>query len=97
MDILDFPGCQPFNNHLNLFRSHSKSTWRHDVAKIFNCIDTPFTFFGIGKEVMFSETFKNLLDMLPMRFQVIRVNEYIVQIDNDMDINQILENIINES
>ena len=96
MDILDFLEGWPFNNYLNLVRSHGKSTWRHDIAKILDCVHTLFTFFGISKQMVFVELFKNFLDMFPMRLGVVGVDENDVEVDNDMNIDEILEDVINE-
>ena len=96
MDILDFPGHWPFNNYLNLVRSHSKSTRRHDIAKILNHVHTPFAFFGISKQIVFVESFKNFLDVFLMGLRVVGVDENIIKVDNNMNIDEILEDIINE-
>ena len=42
------------------------------------------------------EAFKDLPNMFSVRFWIVRIDEDIVQIDDDMNINQVFKNIVNE-
>ena len=55
-----------------------------------------FTFLCFGKKASFVETLEYFFNMLVMFGYVIQVDEYIIQIDYDIDIQKVRENIVYE-
>jgi len=56
-----------------------------------------FTFLYFGIKTSLVEILKYFFNMLVIFGYVIRVDEYVIQIDNDTDIQEIRENIVHES
>jgi len=56
-----------------------------------------FTFLCFGIKTSLAETLEYFFYMLVMLRHIIRVNEYIIQIDHDTDIQKVEENIVHES
>ena len=56
-----------------------------------------FAFLCFGIKTSLVEMVEHFFYMLVMFRHVIRVNEYIIQIDHDTDIQEIRENVVHES
>jgi len=56
-----------------------------------------FTFLCFGIKASLAEMLEYFFHMLVMLGHVIRVDEYIIQIDHDTDIQNIRENVVHES
>jgi hypothetical protein len=54
-------------------------------------------FVSSGIETIFSETSEYFLDTFTMEFQIVRVDEDIIQVDNNTDIEHVREDIVHKS
>ena len=97
MNILDFFGFQPVLNNLYLVVRHGKARRRKDVSQILYQLRVKFAFLCFGIKTSLTEMLEYFFYMLVIFEHVIRVNEYIIQIDHNIDIQKIGENVVHES
>ena len=97
MNILDFLGFWPVLNNLYLVIGHSEARRRKDVSQILYQLRVEFTFLCFGIKTSLVETLEYFFHMPVMLGHVIRVDEYIIQIDHNTNIQKIRENVIHES
>jgi len=96
LNILDFLGFQPVLNNLYFVVGHDKARKRKNISQILYQLGVEFTFLCFGIKTSLVETLEYFFYMLVMLGHVIRVDEYIIQIDHDTDIQKIRENVIHE-
>jgi len=96
LNILDFLGFQPVLNNLYFVVGHGKARKRKNISQILYQLGVEFTFLCFGIKTSLVETLEYFFYMLVMLGHVIRVDEYIIQIDHDTDIQKIRENVIHE-
>ena len=97
MNILEFLGFWPVLNNLYFVIRHGEARRRKDVSQILYQLRVKFTFLCFGIKTSFAEILEYFFYMLVMLGHVIQVDEYIIQIDNDTDIQKVRENVIHES
>jgi len=83
-------------NNLYFVVGHGEARRRKDVSQILYQLGVEFTFLCFGIKTSLAEMLEYFLHMLVMLGHVIRVDEYIIQIDHDTDIQKIRENVIHE-
>jgi len=96
LNILDFLRFQPVLNNLYFVVEHSKARRREDVSQVLYQLRVKFTFFYFGIKTSLVETLEYFFYMPVMFGHVIQVDEYIIQIDHDIDIQKVRKNIIHE-
>jgi len=94
---LTFLGFWPVLNNLYFVVGHGKARRRKNVSQILYRLRVEFTFLCFGIKTSLVEMLEYFFHMLVMLRHVIRVDEYIIQIDHDTDIQKVRENIIHES
>jgi len=97
LNVLDFLGFQPVLNNLYFVVRHGKARRRKNVSQILYQLGVEFTFLYFGIKTSLVETLEYFFYMLVMLGHIIRVDEYIIQIDHDTDIQKIRENVVHES
>ena len=97
MNILDFLGFRPVLDNLYLVVGHGEARRRKDVSQILYRLRMEFAFFCFGIKTSLVETLEYFFYMLVMLRHVIRVDEYIIQIDHNTDIQKIRINVVHES
>ena len=97
MNILDFLGFQPVLNNLYFVVGHGKARRRKDVFQILYQLRVKFAFLCFGIKTSLAEMLEYFFHMLVMFGQVIRVDEYVIQIDHNIDIQKVGENVVHES
>jgi len=83
-------------NNLYFVIGHGKAGRRKDVSQILYQLRVKFIFLYFGIKASLVEMLEYFLNILMMFVHVIRVDKYIIQIDNDINIQQIRENIVYE-
>jgi len=84
-------------NNLYFVVRHGKARRRKDVSQILYRLGVEFAFLCFGIKTSLAETLEYFFYMLVMLEHVIRVDEYIIQIDHDTYIQKIGENDVHES
>jgi len=97
LNILDFLGFQLVLNNICFVVKHSEARRRKDVSQILYQLRVKFTFLCFGIKTSLAEMLEYFFYMLVMLGHIIRVDEYIIQIDHDTDIQKVRENVIYES
>jgi len=86
LNILDFLGFWPVLNNLHFVIRHGKARRRKDVFQILYQLRVEFAFLYFGIKTSLVEMLEHFFYMLVMFGHVIRVDEYIIQINHDTDI-----------
>jgi len=84
-------------NNLYLVVGHGKARRRKNVSQILYRLGVEFTFLCFGIKTSLAEALEYFFHMLVMLRHVIRVDEYIIQIDHNTDIQKFRENVVHES
>ena len=83
-------------NNLYLVIRHGKARRRKDVSQILYRLGVKFAFLCFGIKTSLPEMLEYFFYILVMLGHVIQVDEYIIQIDYDIDIQKIGENVVHE-
>jgi len=86
LNIFNFLGLGPVLDDLDFGGIHTETARTDNVPKVLHRIRVETTLITIYKETMFSEASEYLLNMLLMVSHVVRKDEDVVQIDQDVDI-----------
>jgi hypothetical protein len=97
LNVLDLLWLQPFLDCLDLIVGHSESIGGKNVTEIFHGVGVEFTLVGADIYPMVSESLEDFLDLSPVLFFVIGVNEDVVQVYKDADIKQVHKDVIYKS
>ena len=96
MNVLDFLGFWPVLDNLYLVVRHGEARRRKDVSQILYRLGVEFTFLCFSIKISLVEMLEYFFHMPVMLGHVIRVDEYIIQIDHDTDIQKIGENVVHK-
>ena len=96
MNILDFLRLLPVLNNLYFVIRYGKARREENVSQILYQLRMKFVFFCFGIKTSLMEMLEYFLNMPVMFGHVIWVDKYIIQIDNDTDIQQIRKNVVYE-
>ena len=69
---------------------------RQHISEIFSGSDVEFAFVCMGKKSVSTESAKYFSDMSLVFGNIVRVDEYIVQIDDDNDVNHVRKNVVHK-
>ena len=86
MNILHFIRFQPVLNNLYFVIGHGKTRRRKDIFQILYQLRVKFTFLYFGIKTSLMETLEYFFNMPMMFGPVIQIDEYIIQIDHNIDI-----------
>ena len=84
-------------NNLHFVIGHSKARRGKNIFQILYQLRVKFIFLYFGIKIGLAEMLKYFFNILVMFGHVIQVDEYIIQIDHNIDIQEIRENIVYES
>jgi len=83
-------------NNLYFVIRHGEARERNNLSQILYQLRVEFTFLCFGIKTSLVEMLKYFFYMLVMLGHVIRVDEYIIQIDHGTDIQKVGENVVHE-
>src|SRR5882724_3636762 len=96
LNIFDLSGFRPILDYLDFVRGHGDAFRRQHISEVFTGSDVKFTFVCMGKKSVSAESAKYFSDVSLMFSNVVRVDEDVVQIDDDNDVNHIHENVVHK-
>ena len=97
LNVLDFARGRPVENDLDLVFRHRELIRRQNVAKIFHGVSVELALQSLGVKTVETKASKDLLDMLPMLLQRIRVDQDIIEVDDNAVIKHVTEDVVHES
>jgi len=83
-------------NNLYFVVRHGEARRRKDVSQILYRLGVEFAFLCFSIKTSLAETLEYFFHMPVMLGHVIRVDEYIIQIDYNTDIQKVGENVVHE-
>jgi len=84
-------------NNLYFVVRHGEARRKKDVSQILYRLRVEFTFLCFGIKTSLAKMLEYFFYMLVMLGHVIQVDKYIIQIDNDTDIQKVRENVVHKS
>src|SRR5882724_1966342 len=94
LNIFDLSGFRPILDYLDFVRCHGEAFGRQHISEVFTGSDIEFAFVCMGKKSISAESVKYFSDVSLMFGNVVRVDEDVVQIDDDNDVNHVCEDVI---
>jgi hypothetical protein len=96
LDIFDFARFWPISYSFDFGRIHSDSSGSYQESQVFYGSPVEFALLSFGVKLMTLKASQNFADLLLMRFQVIGVDQDVIEVDDDANIHQIGEDVIHE-
>src|SRR5882672_9192711 len=96
LNVLDFSGFRPILDYLDFVLGHGEAFRRQHISEVFSGSDVELAFVCMGKKSISTESAKYFSDMSLVFGNVVRVDEDVVQIDDDNDINHVREDVIHK-
>src|SRR5882724_668655 len=96
LNIFDLLGFRPILDYLDFVRCHGEAFGRQHISKVFTGSDVEFAFVCMGKKSVSMESAKYFSNVSLMFGNVVRVDEDVVQIDDDNDVNHICKDVIHK-
>src|SRR5882724_5690292 len=96
LNIFDLSGFRPILDYLDFVRRHGEAFGRQHISEVFAGSDMEFTFVCTGKKSISAESAKYFSNVSLMFGNVVRVDEDVVQIDDDNDVNHVREDVIHK-
>ena len=96
LNVPDFAWFWPILDDLDFVQGHSQAVRREHVSKVFTRSDVKFTFICMGEEAVSTESAEYYPDMSFVLGKVIGIDQYVVQIDNDIDVHHIHEDVVHK-
>jgi len=86
LDVLHLAGFGPIGDGFYLIGGHGQSVRGKAEPKVFGGGGMELTFLRFGEEIVFPETSEDFVDMSLMGFNILRIYEDVIQIDDNADI-----------
>jgi hypothetical protein len=96
LNVLDFPQFWPIEDGLHFVFSHAESVRGKDVSEVFHTVPVEFAFPGIGIQAMLPESAEDFFDMLFVLGHIVRVDQDVIEVDNDTDVEEVAKDVIHE-
>src|SRR5882672_1854356 len=96
LNVLDFSGFRPILDYLDFVLGHGEAFWRQHVSEVHAGSDVELAFVCMGKKSISVESAKYFSDVSLVFGNVVRVDEDVVQIDDDYDINHVREDVVHK-
>src|SRR5882724_542577 len=96
LNIFDFSGFRPILNYLDFVKRHGEAFGRQHISEVFAGSDVKFAFVCMGKKSISAESAKYFSDVSLVFGNVVRVDEDVVQIDDDNDVHHVCENVVHK-
>ena len=94
LNDLDFAWFQPILDNLDFIGGHHQAVGSEHVSEVFTGSDVKFTFICTGEKAISAESAEYFPDVLVVLGKVIGIDQYVVQIDNDINVYHIHEDVI---
>src|SRR5882672_1923491 len=85
LNVLDFSGFKPILDYLDFVLGHGEAFGRQHISEVFAGSDMELAFVCTGKKSVSAESAKYFSDVSLVFGNVVRVDEDVVQIDDDND------------
>src|SRR5467141_3815864 len=96
LNVLDFLGFWPILDYLDFVLGHGEAFRRQHIYQVFAGSDVELAFVCTGKKSVSTESVKYFSDMSLVFGNVVRIDEDVIQIDDDNDVNHVHEDVIHE-
>src|SRR5882724_3978840 len=96
LNIFDFSGFGPILNYLDFVRRHGEAFRRQHISEIFTGSDVKFAFVCMGKKSVSVESAKYFSDVSLVFGNIVRIDEYVIQIYDDYGVNHICKNVVHK-
>ena len=96
LNVLDFAWFRPILDNLDFVGGHSQAVWRKHIPEVFTGSDVKFAFICMGGKAVSTESAEYFQDVSFMLRKVIGIDQYVVQIDNDINVYHIREDVVHE-
>ena len=93
---LGFLGFRPILDYLEFVLGHGEAFGGQHISEVFSGSDVELTFVCSGKKSVSAESAKYFSDVSLVFGNVVRVDEDVVQIDNDNDVNHVCEDVVHK-
>ena len=84
LNVLDFVWFRPILDDLDFVGGHSQAVRREHISEVFTGSDVQFAFICTGKKAISAESAEYFPDMLFVLREVVGIDQYVIQIDNDV-------------
>ena len=84
LNVLDFTWFRPSLDNLDFVGGHRQVIRREHVSEVFTGSDVKFAFICTGEKAVSMESVEYFPDISFMLRKVIGIDQYVVQIDNDI-------------
>src|SRR5882672_864234 len=95
-NVLDFSGFWPILDYLDFVLGHGEAFGRQHISEVFAGSDMELAFVCMGKKSISAESVKYFSDVSLVFGNVVRIDEDVVQIDNENDINHVCEDVVHK-
>ena len=96
LNVSDFPRFRPILYTGDFGWVHGEAIGGQYETKVFNQICIELTFVSVSIKSMLSELSEYLADMLSVIGDVVRVDQYVVQVNHYRDVKHVRENVVHE-
>src|SRR5467141_4208600 len=96
LNVLDFLGFRPILDYLDFVLGHGEAFGRQHISEVFAGSDVELAFVCTGKKSVSAESAKYFSDVSLVFGNVVRVDEDVIQIDDDNDINHVREDVVHK-
>src|SRR5467141_3103792 len=96
LNVLDFSGFRPILDYLDFVLGHGEAFRRQHISEVFAGSDVELAFVCMGKKSVSAESAKYFSDVCLVFGNVVRVDEDVVQIDDDNDVNHFHEDVVHK-
>ena len=86
LDVLHLVGFRPIGDGFHLIGGHGQSIGGKAEPKVFGGGGMELTILRFGEEIVFLEMSEDFADMSLMGFNILRIYEDVIQIDDNADI-----------
>ena len=94
--VFNLPQSGPFLYGFNFSCVHRKSGQRQYKSEVLHGFSMKFTLRWVQEETILPEPSEYLLDMFNVLFQILGVNEDVVEINHNVGIKEVRKNVIHE-
>src|SRR5882672_2415771 len=96
LNVLEVLGFRPILDYLDFVLGHGEAFRRQHISEVFAGSDVELAFVCTGKKSVSAESAKYFSDVSLMFGNVVRVDEDVVQIDDDNDVNHVREDVVHK-
>src|SRR5882672_7875515 len=96
LNVLDFSGFRPILDYLDFVLGHGEAFGGQHISEVFSGSDVELTFVCSGKKSVSAESAKYFSDVSLVFGNVVRVDEDVIQIDDDNDVNHVHEDVVHK-